>query len=133
MALDWRQLPRDRLGDTPALQDELAALVAAGVKTASCSALQADNAGFRPGDLSVIEDSRGHAVCVVETLAVEVVRFCDVTADFARAEGEGDLSLEYWRQAHRDYFSRNGGFAEDMWLACETFRLVAVAEEKSPA
>lgn len=48
MPPDWRQLPRDRLGDTPALQDELAALVLAGVKTASCSAYQPDHRGYRP-------------------------------------------------------------------------------------
>ena len=29
-----------------------------------------------------------------------------------------------WRAAHRAYFERNGGFAEDMPLWCERVRLV---------
>lgn len=82
----------------------------------------------------MIEDSRGRPLCVVETVSVETMRFCDIGADFARAEGEGDLSLAHWRAAHRAYFSRNGGFAEDMLLACETFRVTLVIDqEKSPA
>ena len=46
------------------------------------------------------------------------------------AEGEGDLSLDWWRDAHRRYFERNGGFNPDMMLWCEHFRVVAVFEEK---
>jgi uncharacterized protein YhfF len=37
---------------------------------------------------------------------VEVVPFCEVTADYAAIEGEGDGSLEYWRRAHWSFFSR---------------------------
>lgn len=29
--------------------------------------------------------------------------FCDVTAEFARKEGEGDLSLEYWQREHQRF------------------------------
>lgn len=123
MTGDWRCLPRDRFGDTPELQDELAALVLAGRKTASCCAL-ADAGNIAQGYMSVIEDGSGRPVCVIETVTVEHRRFCDVDAAFAQAEGEGDLSLAYWQSAHRDFFTRNGGFAEDMMLVCETFRVV---------
>ena len=47
-------------------------------------------------------------------------------AAFAFDEGEGDRSLEDWRRGHRAYFERNGGWSDDMWLACERFRLVEV-------
>lgn len=123
MTLDIANLPRDRFGDTPELQDELAALVCSGHKVASCGAANRD---VMPpvGMLTLIEDSQGQPQCVIETVRVETMRFCDVPAEFARAEGEGDLSLNYWREAHRAYFTRNGGFAEDMLLWCETFRVV---------
>ena len=44
-------------------------------------------------------------------------------------EGEGDRSLEYWRQAHWNYFSPictalGREASEDMPLVCERFRLV---------
>lgn len=41
-------------------------------------------------------------------------------------EGEGDRSLDYWRQAHRSHFGRQGKFREDMMLMCERFRLVEI-------
>ncbi len=125
MAADKTALPRDRFGDTPQLQDELAALVCSGRKTATCGAVNRD-APPVVGALTLIEDSQGRPRCIIQTLGVEMARFREVGADFARAEGEGDLSLEYWRAAHRAYFARNGGFHEDMMLWCETFRVIEV-------
>jgi len=52
-----------------------------------------------------------------------------VDADFAHDEGEGDLSLEYWQEAHKTFFSRvlpkiGKQFSKDMPLVCERFRLI---------
>ena len=41
----------------------------------------------------------------------------------AHMVGDGPAS---WRDAHQRYFTRNGGFAPDMLLNCERFRLVEV-------
>lgn len=127
MSFDLASLPRDRFGDTPQLQDELAALVCSGRKTASCGAVNRD-APPAVGQLSLIEDSQGRPRCVIETLSVQTMRYCDVGTDFARAEGEGDLSLDYWQAAHRAYFARNGGFDPQMMLWCETFRVVRLID-----
>lgn len=124
-ASDWAALPRDRFGDDPAMQDELAALVIAGRKTATCMAEGATPAPL-PGARTLIEDGAGRPVCVIETISVERRRFSEVDEAHARAEGEGDLSLAYWREVHRAYFKRQGRFAEDMRLLCERFRLVEV-------
>jgi uncharacterized protein YhfF len=118
----WTNLPRDRFGDTPEMADELLALVLAGVKTATCA-----DARFEPpkvGDQTVILDGAGAPRCVIETLSVHAKRFDEVDAAFARAEGEGDLSLEFWRREHEAFFSRTSGFTPDMQLSCEHFRLV---------
>jgi uncharacterized protein YhfF len=58
-----------------------------------------------------------------------VVPFREVTATHAYAEGEGDRSLAYWRQAHWEFFSRTCaalGRAPDetMPVVCEEFRVV---------
>ena len=37
--------------------------------------------------------------------------------------------LDDWREGHRAYFTRNGGFSPDMMLWCERFRLVEVIRE----
>jgi uncharacterized protein YhfF len=52
-----------------------------------------------------------------------------VDEEFARAEGEGDLSLAYWRRTHKHFFSRSlpaidREFSEDMPLVCERFRVI---------
>lgn len=120
-------------GDGEALADELAELVLRGVKRATASSLWSyeDQAKpiARPGDLSIVTNWAGEPLCVVRTDSVEVVPFREVTAEFARAEGEGDGSLSFWRQAHRRYFSRECArtgreFSEDMLVACERFTVV---------
>ena len=120
---DWRQLESFSFGDSPALADELAALVLAGTKTATCSAAS-DGASTHVGKHMVVLNGLGQPLAVIETVELTQRRFNDVDAAFAYDEGEGDRSLAYWRQAHRRYFTRLGRFAEDMLLYCERFRVV---------
>ena len=81
------------------------------------------------GDLSVITDWDGDAVCVIRTTSVQIVPFGEVTEEFAATEGEGDGSLEYWRAAHRAVFTRRLAeigrtFSLDMPVVCECFEVV---------
>ena len=81
------------------------------------------------GDLSVITDWTGTARCVIRTSLVEVVAFADVGDEFAAAEGEGDGSLAYWREAHLAAFGRElAGSGRspgpDMPVVCERFEVV---------
>jgi uncharacterized protein YhfF len=112
-------------GDGPELADELLDLVIRGLKTATCSTEDEPNTST-PGEQWVVLDGRGAPRCVIETIEVTYRRFPEVNAAFAYDEGEGDRSLDYWRQAHRTYFGRQGKFREDMMLMCERFRLVEV-------
>src|SRR5215213_10330115 len=120
-------------GDSPALADELGALIVQGTKTATCSALWEWEAERNPipeaGQITIALDGRGEPLCIVETVEVTIRKYNEVDADFAREEGEGDLSLKYWRAAHRNYFSRvlpkiGKQFSEDMPLVCERFRVI---------
>jgi uncharacterized protein YhfF len=120
-------------GDSPELMDELIQLVLIGKKTATCGSLWEWEAEGKPlpkvGDVWIELDGKGNPVCITETTEVTIRKYNEVDADFARAEGEGDLSLNYWRQAHRNYFSRvlvklGKEFSEDMPLICEQFRLI---------
>ncbi len=76
------------------------------------------------GERGIVLDGAGQPALLVETILCVAMRYCDVGADFAAREGEGDLSLDYWRAAHRRYFTRAGVFADDMDLWCETFRVL---------
>lgn len=120
-------------GDSPRLADELAALVLSGIKTGTCSALwewEAEgNPIPRPGAVSITLDGAGQPVCILETTEITLRRFDEVDEEFARSEGEGDLTLRYWREAHKDFFSRvlpkiGREFNEQMPLVCERFKLI---------
>ena len=120
-------------GDGPAMADELGALIAQGIKTATCSSFQEWEAEGNPipeaGLITIVLDGRGEPLCIVETVEVSIHKYNEVDADFARDEGEGDLSLNYWREAHRNFFSRTlpkigKEFSEDMPLVCERFRMI---------
>ena len=79
--------------------------------------------------ITIALDGRGEPLCVVETVEISFHKYNEVDANFAREESEGDLSLNYWREAHRNYFSRvllkiGKEFSEDMPLVCERFRVI---------
>jgi len=119
-------------GSTPAMAEELLDLVLRGQKTATASSLLFYQAkGERPprvGDLSVVTDSRGIPRCVIETTAVIVLPFADMTFDICRREGE-DENLESWRQGHTAFFTQEGAregyvFSPDMPVVFEDFCVV---------
>ncbi len=122
-------------GDSPAMADELLALVLSGQKTATCGALRdyPEGSPERPqvGRRDVVLDGRGRRAAIIETLDVTVCRFDEVDEQFAREEGEGLLTLADWRAGHQAYFERNGGFSPDMELVCERFRLVEVLDREA--
>ena len=122
---NYRGLRSFAFGDSPQLADELLELVIKGIKTATCSTHDEPNTST-PGERWIVLDGRGTPRCVIESVEVSYRRYNEVDAAFAHDEGEGDRSLDYWREAHRRYFTRMGKFSEDMMLMCERFRLVEI-------
>lgn len=116
-------------GDNPEMANVLADLVVKGVKTASCCSLasfNADESAAGPGSYHIILNGQGAPVCVIRLMSLRLMRFPEVTEAFARKEGEGDLSLAYWREEHKAFFTREGVYAEDMELVAEEFVVVEV-------
>lgn len=117
-------------GDSPQMADELLDLVIAGEKTATCGPAR----DFGPGKATppevgrrdIILDGKGRPAVVIETVEVTRRRFCDMDELFAHDEGEGFKTLAYWREGHKTYWERNGGWSEDMELICERFKLIEV-------
>jgi uncharacterized protein YhfF len=125
-------LERFAFGDSPGLADELAALVLAGRKTATCWAAS-DGSLTEVGKRMVMCGGSGTALAIIETIELTQRRFHEVDACFACDEGEGDRTLEYWRRAHQRYFTRLGTYAPDMLLYCERFRVVCRLDEAGRA
>ena len=118
-----------QMGDSPELASELANLIKKGIKTASCGSFasyQQEESAPRIGSYNIILDGQNVPVCVIRLVSLQLVRFCDINEEFARKEGEGDLSLEYWRKEHQRFFTREGFFSADMELVAEEYELVEV-------
>lgn len=120
-------------GNTVEMALELADLVIAGKKfaTASLAAvneIKPDEAPI-PGGYSVVTDLHGVPMCVIQTVEIRHLPFEEVDAQFASDEGEGDQSLEFWRDVHWRYFTKEAAelgieFNERSLVCCERFRLL---------
>lgn len=124
----------DQFGDSPAMADELIALILAGEKRATCALKRWYEEGGGPGrlprvgDLSLALDGSGAPRAVIRTTEVRVGPVSSVDAAFAHDEGEGDKSLEYWLRAHRAFFRREAAregfeYSDDMDAVFERFTL----------
>jgi uncharacterized protein YhfF len=89
--------------------EELLALYLSGKKTAGSSLekdyIQAGDDLPQVGNYWMVLDSSNAPKCLLKTVRVEYTRFSDIELRIAIAEGEGDLSLAYWRKAHIDFFT----------------------------
>ena len=124
----------DGYGDSGELSQELTALIRQGQKRAYASlawSYEHDHDTLpQAGDIEIVVDHLGNASLVTRIVAVDVRPYCAVTAQHARAEGEGDGSLEYWRTAHWAFFSREceriGRTPDEvMPVVCVRFEVVA--------
>jgi uncharacterized protein YhfF len=84
------------------------------------------------GGVSIVTDGFGIPIAAIRTNKVEVIPFCAVTAEMARAEGEGDLTLEDWQRGHLEYWRGieapqvNLTFADDEPIFVEWFEVLKV-------
>lgn len=116
--------------------DLCATLVVAGRKRATAASVAelqlAGDPMPRAGDYAIVTDWQGEAKAVIRTTSVDIRRFGDIDRKFARDEGEGDMTLEWWRQAHEAYYRRvlvNSHYVvdDDLEIACERFELMMSA------
>ncbi|MGL4521158.1 MAG: ASCH domain-containing protein [Bacilli bacterium] len=115
--------------------NHLAQLVIDGTKTATCSAHIAYEIENVPvpvvGEYSIILDSEDKPLAMIVITSVEIVPFNEVSEAFAIAEGEGDLTYDYWWNVHVKFFTDHCAelgipFSENMNVVCERFELIDV-------
>ena len=117
------------------MADELAGLIIEGKKTATCSAYIHYELNDEPvpqvGSYTIILSSKDEPVAIIKTTFVEIIPMSEVDTQFAAAEGEGDLSYEYWYEGHKKFFTKELAkygkeFSDDMLVVCERFELIDV-------
>ncbi len=59
------------------------------------------------GKFDIVLNSKCEPVAILTNSKVYQTTFDKVTAEHALKEGEGDLSLSYWRQAHERFFLKH--------------------------
>ena len=120
-------------GDTAEMADELLVLVLSGIKRATSSLVRDYAPGKIPmpqvGDFVVVVDSGGIPKCIWRTTEIVVKPLIDVDDTFARDEGEGNRTRDFWLSAHREYFSnqaRREGFemTDQIETVFERFKIV---------
>ncbi len=117
-------------GDSPEMADELLALVLTGKKTATVSVVLEGEQHPSVGDLSLVLDGRGNPACVIKTVYVETVKFCDLTWDMVKLEGE-DENFEQWKSGNIRYWTRDAAkrgytFTTQTPIMFERFEVVEV-------
>ncbi|OEU85158.1 RNA-binding protein [Streptomyces abyssalis] len=131
-------MPRAEFAFPGPLRDRLVGAILDGSKTATTSLLREyGDEGEpvpEPGARSVLIDSAGEPVAVIETAAVRVVPLAGVDAAHAVDEGEGHGSVAEWRAAHEEFWNSDamraelgdGGFEVDdaTPVVLERFRVV---------
>lgn len=123
----------ESLEDVIEITDSLTQLAVDGTKRGTAHMkLHFEHEGIEmrePGDFWVVTNSRGEPVCIVRLTNVETTAFDQVGEEFAASEGEDDLSLRYWGEAHKAYFMAQcemwgEEWRDDMPIVCESFELV---------
>lgn len=117
-------------GDSPEMADELLALILTGKKTATVSVVLEDEQTPSVGDLSLVLDGRGNPACVIKTVYLETVKFCDLTWDMVKLEGE-DENFEQWKSGNVRYWTRDAArrgytFTAQTPIMFERFEVVEV-------
>lgn len=120
-------------GNRPESAGELAGLVLRGVKTATSSLFWhyelRGKEPMREGDYHIVEVPGDGPVCVIRTTELRMRAFDEVDAGFAYDYGEGDRTLEWWREHMWSYYAeecRKLGLEAkpSMPLICERFEVV---------
>ena len=113
--------------------NECAKLVKKGIKKTTSHSLLGLQYRKEPlpkvGDFTVVTNWEGKAQCIVRTIGVKFKPFFSIDEAYAKLEGEGDKSLEYWKKTHWEHYERelepfNRVPRDSMIIVCEEFEKV---------
>ena len=94
------------IGSTPETADEGATLILNGIKTLTSSPFWDYPDGNIPfvGALAVLLDGSRRPRGIVETMQIEIMPFGAIAEEMARAYGEGERTVEWWRRVMGEFY-----------------------------
>lgn len=125
-----------KLGDSEEYTKWSNRLVLSGLKTVCSYPLEVFLGSSQPvpeaGDHYVLLDSQESAVAIIQLLDVQTRPFEDIPESYACKAGEGDRSLDTWKENHKPYFKRlldakGVEFSTKIDILCVEFELVFAA------
>jgi uncharacterized protein YhfF len=124
------------LGSPGPVRERLNGLVLSGPKTATAGTL--DDYEDEPyefvGERLALVDDDLRPVGVVEVTDTVLTTFGAVPWSFARAENEGDASIEEWREGHRRFWEGTGvAVTEELPIILIHFRPVGASASGLPS
>lgn len=100
------------IGTPGEMRQRLNALILRGEKRATAGLVHyyaAENEMIETvGELLALVDDAMQPIASVAVVRVDVLAFADVPFEFAQADGEGDESIEGWRDGHRRFWTGEG-------------------------
>ena len=109
----------DHYGDSAELSRKLLALIRSGHKRAGTGLLWWHEHEGEPipqvGDIEIVLTHDDRPSVITRVTRVEVLPYREVSAEYAAIEGEGDASLDFWRQSHWRSMSRPSRSSKLSW------------------
>ncbi|MYV47087.1 ASCH domain-containing protein [Streptomyces sp. SID2888] len=106
--MNLEDLPTVEFAFPGPLRDQLVAAILSGAKTTTSGLVLEYEREHEPlpkvGQQSVVVDSDGRRIAVIELTEVRVIRLADVDLQHALDEGEGDKSVAEWRAGHERFW-----------------------------
>ena len=109
--------------------EKLISLVLSGEKRATTSLYNEYIKNKEPlpkiGEKSIIQHDNNNDACLIEIEKVIITEFKNITDDLAFIEGEGDKSLEYYRNEHYKIFKKiDSNFNDESKVVFEMFKVI---------
>ncbi|MED3202201.1 ASCH domain-containing protein [Bacillus toyonensis] len=119
------------------MRDELRSLIVKGIKTGTYAAdsvygLEGEEIQ-KFGQYDIVLAGDNTRLAIIKYTEIDFLKMNEVTSDFSRSEGTGDLSYDYSYSVRVEFLTWELStygltFAPDLLLICQTFRVMDVFE-----
>lgn len=85
------------------------------------------------GQYDIVLAGDNTRLAIIKYTEIDFLKMNEVTSDFSRSEGTGDLSYDYWYSERVEFLTWELSpygltFAPDLLLICQTFRVMDIFE-----